>query len=146
MFSVDTNIFLYALNQSANLHVPAAGFIESLANRDDVAVSEFMLVELYVLLRNPAVLADPRTARDAMKICQRIRRHPRWQILGFPKQTREFHDTFWAMLGEPGFARRRIYDWRMALSLQHQGVKEFATVNVKDFKGFGFRKVWNPLT
>ena len=27
-----------------------------------------------------------------------------------------------------------------------QGVTEFATVNVKDFDGLGFRKVWNPLT
>jgi hypothetical protein len=24
-------------------------------------------------------------------------------------------------------------------------VTEFATVNVKDFEGLGFRKVWNPL-
>ena len=27
-----------------------------------------------------------------------------------------------------------------------QGVTEFATMNVKDFEGLGFRKVWNPLT
>jgi hypothetical protein len=26
-----------------------------------------------------------------------------------------------------------------------QGVTEFATVNVKDFEGMGFRKVWNPI-
>jgi hypothetical protein len=26
-----------------------------------------------------------------------------------------------------------------------QGVTEFATVNTKDFKGVGFRRVWNPL-
>ena len=26
-----------------------------------------------------------------------------------------------------------------------QGVTEFAMVNVKDYEGFGFRKVWNPL-
>ena len=23
---------------------------------------------------------------------------------------------------------------------------EFATANVKDFEGFGFKKVWNPIT
>ena len=27
----------------------------------------------------------------------------------------------------------------------HQGVKELATTNVKDFQGFGFERVWNPL-
>jgi len=25
-----------------------------------------------------------------------------------------------------------------------QGDEEFATVNTKDFEGFGFKRVWNP--
>jgi hypothetical protein len=32
-----------------------------------------------------------------------------------------------------------------ALTLTAQGVDDFATVNVKDFTGLGFRRVWNPL-
>jgi len=31
------------------------------------------------------------------------------------------------------------------LSVLAQGVTEFATVNTKDFKRFGFERVWNPL-
>ena len=38
------------------------------------------------------------------------------------------------------FAFRRLYAARFAA-----GVTEFATVNVKDCEGLGFRKVWNPL-
>ena len=30
------------------------------------------------------------------------------------------------------------------IALNH-GVTEFATANVKDFQGFGFTRVWNPL-
>jgi hypothetical protein len=41
---------------------------------------------------------------------------------------------------------RRIYDIRLALTLRHHGVSHFATVNRRDFKGFGFEKVWNPLS
>jgi hypothetical protein len=26
-----------------------------------------------------------------------------------------------------------------------EGVTEFATVNEKDFRSFGFQRVWNPL-
>jgi hypothetical protein len=26
-----------------------------------------------------------------------------------------------------------------------QGVTDFATVNIADFKGFGFGRVWNPM-
>ena len=40
---------------------------------------------------------------------------------------------------------RRIYDARLALCLLAHGVREFATVNVKDFAGLGFRRVFNPL-
>lgn len=43
------------------------------------------------------------------------------------------------------FARRRIIDARLALTLHHHGVREFATANVNDIKGFGFTRVWNPL-
>ena len=43
------------------------------------------------------------------------------------------------------FAFRRLYDTRSALTMISQGVTEFATVNVKDFEGVGFRRVWSPL-
>lgn len=43
------------------------------------------------------------------------------------------------------FAIRRIVDARLALTLRHHGVTDFATSNVKDFEGFGFTRVWNPL-
>ena len=44
-----------------------------------------------------------------------------------------------------GLPRRRIFDARQAYSLLHQGVRSFATANVKDFEGLGFERVWNPL-
>lgn len=39
---------------------------------------------------------------------------------------------------------RQIIDARIAITLQHHGVKEFATANMKDFDRFNFDKVWNP--
>jgi hypothetical protein len=43
------------------------------------------------------------------------------------------------------FAFRRLYDARSALAMIAHGVTEFATANIKDYEGFGFRKVWDPL-
>ena len=54
-------------------------------------------------------------------------------------------DELWSRLREPGLARRRAYDLRLALTLRRYGVTDFATVNVKDFEGLGFQRVWNPL-
>ena len=145
MLSIDTNILFPAMVRTDAHHASAFTFLNELEDRDDVAISEFALLELYVLLRNPAVLIKPLGPLEATGVCTALRQHPHWQILGFPGISRDFHDAFWPKLAEPGFARRRAYDWRMALTLVRQGVEEFATVNVKDFGGFGFKKVWNPI-
>ncbi|MCW1884104.1 PIN domain-containing protein [Luteolibacter flavescens] len=145
MMSIDTNVLLAAVETGNPDHAKAAGFLNSLHDRVDVAISEFALLELYVLLRNPAVLAKPLDGEKAAAVCEAFRSHPRWQVIGFPPESRAFHDELWPRLREKQFARRRSYDWRMALTLIRGGVREFATVNVKDFTGLGFEKVWNPL-
>lgn len=146
MISIDTNILLPAVEMGNDQHAVAAAFLESLQDRDDVVISELILLELYGLLRNPAVLAKPLSASAAVDVCESFREHPLWQVVGFPPNGRHFHDTFWPRLRAKDFARHRAFDWRAALSLLQQGVTEFATVNEKDFQGFGFARVWNPLT
>ena len=145
MISLDTNILLPAVESRNRDHARAAAFVESLHDRDDVAISELILLELYGLLRNPAVLAKPLAPAAAVEVCAAFRAHPHWQVIGFPPDSRDFHETLWPRLREKDFARRRAYDWRAALSMVRQGVSDFATVNVKDFEGMGFAKVWNPL-
>ena len=145
MISLDTNILLPAVETRGADHQKASAFLESLQEREDVAISEFVLLELYNLLRHQAVLAQPLSAARAAAVCEAFREHPRWQVLGSPPESRVFHDAFWPRLRKQSFARRRAFDWRTALSLLQQGVTEFATVNTKDFIGFGFARVWNPL-
>ena len=43
-----------------------------------------------------------------------------------------------------GLGRRTIIDTRLALTLLHHGVTEFATANTRHFQEFGFSRVWNP--
>ena len=145
MLSLDTNILLPAVETRNPAHGQAAGFLDSLQLRDDVAICELMLLELYCLLRNPVVLVKPLSANAAVEVCEAFRHHPRWQLIGLPADGRAFHDGLWPRLREHSFARRRAFDWRAALALLQQGVTEFATVNEKDFRGFGFKRVWNPL-
>lgn len=145
MISIDTNILLPAVDTDNADHPRAAGFLGALQDRDDVAISEFILLELYGLLRNPVVLRRPLAAARAAAVCEAFREHPRWQVIGFPPDSRAFHDTFWPRLRREALARRRAYDWRTALSLLEQGVTDFATANTKEFTGFGFARVWNPL-
>jgi toxin-antitoxin system PIN domain toxin len=145
VISLDTNILFALVDQDQPLHAKAVAFAESLRNHDEVAVSEFVLLEFYNLLRNAAVMARPLGSSAAVDVCEAFRHHPHWQVVGFPPDSRLFHDAFWPRLRVKDFARRRSFDWRLALSLLGQGVTDFATVNVKDFQRFGFVRVWNPL-
>ncbi len=145
ILSLDTNIVFYAMNADAPHHDRAVAFLDSLNANANVAISELMLAKLYGWLRNPAVVSHPYDARGAVDVIQHFRRHPRWRLLGFPAESRAAHDQLWAMAGKRDFAYRRLYDARMALLLLQHGVTESATANTRDFEGFGFARVWNPL-
>jgi toxin-antitoxin system PIN domain toxin len=145
MLSIDTNILFHAFNEDSPSHAAAYGWLTSIQHEEAVATSEFILAELYGLLRNPAVLKHPLEADEAVEVIQTYRSHPRWRLIGFTVESRPLHDALWEKARRKDFAFRRLYDARSALAMTAQGVTEFATVNVKDYEGFGFRKVWNPL-
>ena len=145
MLSIDTNILLHGVNEDSPRHKAAFAWLTSIQRDENVVISEFILAELYGLLRNPAVLKHPLDAAAAVEVIQTYRRHPRWRLIGFPVESRSLHDTLWQKARAKDFAFRRLYDARSALTLIAQGVTEFATVNGKDFEGIGFRRVWNPL-
>jgi predicted nucleic acid-binding protein len=136
----------HALNEDSPKHVAAFRWLTSIQGDEDVAISEFILAELYCLLRNPAVLTKPLEAGEAVEVIQTYRNHPRWRLVGFSSESRPLHDALWEQARIRSFAFRRLYDARSALALIAHGVTDFATVNVKDFEGFGFSRVWNPLT
>lgn len=145
MISLDTNILFYAYAADSPYHGRAAAFVADLQSARDVVVSEWTLVEFYGLLRNPAVSRKALSAAEAVEVVEVYRQHPHWGIVAWPEKAHDLHNHLWAMASHRDFARRRIFDARMALCLRGCGVTSFATANVKDFQGFGFRKVWNPL-
>lgn len=146
MLSVDTNILLHAFNEDSPSHRAAFAWITSIQSKEDVAISEFILAELYGLLRNPAVLGHPLAAEEAVEVIAAYRSHPRWRLIGFSLESRSLHDALWKKAAAKMFAFRRLYDVRTALTMAAQGVTEFATMNVRDFENVGFQRVWNPLS
>ena len=81
------------------------------------------------------------SAARAAAYCATLRANANWAVV----ESAPIMESVWAMAAAPDFAIRRIVDARLALTLRHHGVTEFATSNVKDFDGFGFTRVWNPL-
>ena len=145
MFSIDTNLLIYAYAKGRPEHAAVLGWITPLHESDDVVISEFVLAELYTLLRNPVVSDNPLSAEQAVAVIETYRTHPRWRVVGFPREDRALHDALWKIAARPSFAYRRIYDVRLALTLQAHGVTRFATRNKADFTGLGFEQVFDPL-
>jgi toxin-antitoxin system PIN domain toxin len=141
MISFDTNLLLYAQISRFAEHTAARRFLEESAQNTDVVVCELVLVELYLLLRNPAVFAKPLSSLRAAEVCQAYRTNPNWRLV----ENAPVMEEVWQRARERNFARRRIFDLRLALTLQYHGVTEFASANVKDLQGLGFARVWNPL-
>jgi toxin-antitoxin system PIN domain toxin len=143
MISIDTNVLLYSLNPDSIWHEAAADFLRQNLGVPSVriAITDYVLVELYVLLRNPAVMAKPLSAQAARDVVAAYLDAPNVSRI----ENANVMDVVWELAGDRDFARRRIFDARLALTLRHGGVTHFVTTNVKDFEGWGFEKVWNPL-
>lgn len=141
MIGIDTNILAYARIGTSPLHQAAVRFLEEFGGNQEVVISELVLMELYLLLRNEKVLSPPLSASEAVAECHILRSHPRWQLVDSAEVMKEV----WPIAANEGFARRRIFDVRLAKTLQAHGVTEFATANVRDFEDLGFQRVWNPL-
>jgi uncharacterized protein len=141
VLGIDTNILAYARLARSSWHEKAKGFLESIADDPQVVVSELVLVELYLLVRNDKILSPPLSPKAAVRECALYRTHPRWQLV----DSADVMDHVWPLAAENHFPRRRIFDVRLAKSLQAHGVTHFATANTNDFQGLAFEHVWNPL-
>lgn len=143
MIGLDTGILLYSLNPASQWHERAVEFLrENFSNPSArIVITDYVLVELYIHLRNPTVMAKPLSARAARDLVLSY-----WKIPNVLRiENANVMDQVWALAGTRDFARRRIFDARLALTLRHCGVTHLATSNLKDFQGLGFEKVWNPL-
>jgi toxin-antitoxin system PIN domain toxin len=142
MIACDTNILFPALEASHPDHRKARAWLESMVGNESFALCELVLTEVYTLLRNAAICAKPLSAAAAVTLIENLRGNPAWLVLDHPGPG--LMDKVWEVARQTESARR-IYDIRLALTLRHAGVRSFATANIRDFRSFGFEKVWNPI-
>ena len=139
MLSIDTNLLVYAQNTRALQHDAARAFVTRCRDRE-IVICELVLVELYLVLRSAAIVSRPLGATEAAAVCTRYRNNARWRLV----ECAPVMGDVWRHAGSAGFARRKIIDTRLALTLRHHGVTEFATAHTRHFEEFGFLRVWNP--
>ena len=143
MNSLDTNILIYASNEDAPEQVKAQKVVgELLALPDQWIIADQVLIEFYRALRNPAVFQHPASASDA------------WEMVNFYREESGCQRCFFELqmwpplerhLKSRRFEARRTFDAVLAITLISNTVDVFYTRNTKDFRGFGFRSLVNPI-
>jgi uncharacterized protein len=78
-------------------------------------------------------------------LVQTFRQHPTWRLIDYPGANSTVMEEVWRMAAQPNIGRRVVFDARLALTLRHHGVTEFATRNDNHFTSFGFTRVFNPV-
>jgi toxin-antitoxin system PIN domain toxin len=142
MKSCDTNILIYYLDSSCSEHNEAKLYLEKVWTDKEFIICDLVLIELYVLLRNPKVFDSPFTEEQARKCILKFRTNPYWKILEYSAGTME---KVWDATNKLTSKATTIYDLRLGFCLLNSGVKEFATRNTKDFKRVPFEKIINPI-
>ena len=143
MLAADTNLFIHAADPDSSSHEQAIAFFDLVQSQgEEFVVCELVLVEIYILLRNPAVFKKPYTSAEAAGYCRALKSNPAWRCIDYDPAVSA---KLWDYVSRSKAGYRHIIDVRLALTLRHHGVDSFATVNDKHFANFGFKKVWNPL-
>lgn len=143
MKSLDTNLLVYAANQSAPEHAKALVVInEMLSHPQDWILADQVLWEYYKALRHPRILEKPRSAKEA---AQQVRFLRESSGVAFCSYEGACYADLIPRLEKRDFPFQRTHDAVLAVTLRRQGVKEFFTRNTKDFVGSGFTKVINPI-
>jgi hypothetical protein len=113
---------IYVRNASVTEHLAARRFLGESAESDLV------------------VFPEPASPVQAVVRVDAFRRHPRWRLVDDAGDVPTVMDRFWAQAAAPEFARRRIFDARLAGALRHHRV-----IQVDGPSGdLGFERVWNP--
>lgn len=143
MKSLDTNILVYSLNRDCAEYQKAASALQEALDYPKLwIIADQVYIELYKALRNPRVFGKPHTAEDAFSKVQTLRDHSGLRRCCYADSV---WDNLASNLKSPNFPYQRTHDAVLAQTLLKAGVQVLYTRNTKDFEGYGFEQVVNPI-
>ena len=143
MKSLDTNMLIYAANQSCEEHAVARELAESLlAEPQDWMLADQVLFEYYRALRNPVILEHPLSARQAANQVRFLREEAGCLHCAYSS---DLWDSVSPHLSKESLRGIGVFDAILAVTLQANGITQFYTRNVREFKRFGIFEVINPF-
>ena len=145
MYALDTNLLVYAHNTASTFHYQSKVFVENVMNSRTVDGNLSVCIPAQVLMEFLNVitwhrLEAPLSLSTAMQIVQDYM--DTGVTILYPKSTQIV--TVLDLL-KTGNTRKRIFDVALVATLKDHAIPGLYTVNTKDFDGFTFLSVKNPL-
>ena len=133
MIALDTNALVSLLVSSQPTHQNAAEWLKK--NKDSLAITSINLGEVFRLLTHPRVFPNPLPLFKAIELVETF-------INDFDISVLTEEPEWWIKLKElstnhPSIIANEVFDARIALCLQYNGVKKIMTYD-DDFKKYSF--------
>lgn len=144
MFVVDTNIFVYAANESSPFHDTCNALLEAWRAESAAWYSTWSIqYEFLRIVTHPRVLHRPWTVAQAWKFVETTRDAPGFSML---VPTERHADVAARTLHEvPGLAGNMLHDAHIAILMREHGIRTICTRDA-GFHRFPFLDVVDPLT
>lgn len=143
MKSLDTNILVYALNADcAEFQRASAALQTALDDPQNWIIADQVYLELYRALRNPRIFGNPYGASEAFSKIQMLRDECGLRHCCYGDQ---IWDQLAARIQKADFPYQRTHDAVLAETLLRAGVQTLYTRNIKDFEGYSFATLINPI-
>ena len=139
---IDTNILIYAHDNSSPFQTQALHLLENILERSVVAVAELSLREFYAVVTDGRKLNNPFSIDEAKDIISDIYASPKFFVCSTNQET---WLNGYELVGKYNISRYQLDDLLIALSLADGGAEIIYTANIKDFKKFDFIEAVNPF-
>lgn len=141
-YSFDTNILLYASDESSEFYARAQVFLNDRKNDSDILCLTWpVLMAFQRIATHPSIFSNPMSAETAWGNVQQLLKLPRARVI---QETASFALDYAEVSKSAGIYGNLVPDAHIATILRRHGVRRFYTADT-DFKKFGFLEVVNPF-
>ena len=141
-YSIDTNLLLYASDESSPHHRAARRFLERRSDDPDLLCLAWpVLLSYQRIATHPRIFSRPLTPQEALENVEALLGLPRVRLL---VEEEKFLDVYREVTGGVVVRGNLVPDAHLAAILSQHGVRTLYTVDA-DFKKFPFLNLRNPL-
>ncbi len=141
-YSVDTNILIYASDESSPNHASAKSFLEERPEDPDLFCLTWPVLMGYQrIATHPSIFREPLSPIEAWKNIEALLQLPRVRLVG---ESEDFIHDYYKVTSRVLTRGNLVPDAHVATILRQHGIKLIYTADA-DFLKFDFLKAVNPL-